>query len=184
MPNIMLDLETLGTSPGCVILSVGAVEFSPNGLGEEFHAVINRRTAMAAGLVEDPETVMWWNGQDEGARETVLRSLTTHSDPIGYALNEFSYWCHGLGDIDKLNVWGNGADFDNPILAHAFKVCGFSPLWNFRNNRCYRTLRTLAPYTKAGKREGVFHNAVDDARYQAQHAVAILTHLGTWGHVG
>lgn len=35
MNNIMLDLEALGTPPGSIVLSIGAVYFGLDGLGKE-----------------------------------------------------------------------------------------------------------------------------------------------------
>ena len=31
--DVMIDIESLGTSPDCVILSIGAVLFDPKGMG-------------------------------------------------------------------------------------------------------------------------------------------------------
>lgn len=46
--DVMVDLETLGTRPGCKILSIGAVEFgvgpdyNEDGLGAEFYVEVQR----------------------------------------------------------------------------------------------------------------------------------------------
>jgi DNA polymerase III epsilon subunit-like protein len=41
MSDVMIDLETLGRRPGCAILSIGAVEFGPAGLGRELYIVLD-----------------------------------------------------------------------------------------------------------------------------------------------
>ena len=40
--DVMVDLETWGTKPGCAIISIGAVSFGPDGLGEEFYTALDR----------------------------------------------------------------------------------------------------------------------------------------------
>jgi inhibitor of KinA sporulation pathway (predicted exonuclease) len=70
-------------------------------------------------------------------------------------------------------VWGNGADFDNPILAAAYRATGISQGWKPYNGRCYRTIKNLAPQVRL-VRTGTHHNALDDARAQAQHLLDIV----------
>jgi len=181
--HISLDLETLGTAPGSTILSVGAVVFSPDGLGPTFHKVISRKTCRAAGLTEDPETAEWWRRQSAEAQAT-LREATSGGEPLGDVLHAFGRWTTWTGSCNKggppgVLVYGNGAAFDNALLAAAARACGFAPLWDHRNDRCYRTLRALRPAIEM-RRTGTFHNALDDAKSQAEHAVRILDDLGGW----
>ena len=42
MNHVMVDIETLGTTNNSVVLSIGAVKFDHQGLGEEFYAEIGR----------------------------------------------------------------------------------------------------------------------------------------------
>ena len=60
--DIMINLETLGTVAGCVILSIGAVAFDreTGELGMEFYEVINQVSCEEAGLHVDQKTVDWW----------------------------------------------------------------------------------------------------------------------------
>lgn len=48
--------------------------------------------------------------------------------------------------------------------------------WEFWNNRCFRTLKGMAPHIKT-ERQGTYHNALDDAKTQALHAIKVLQHL-------
>lgn len=179
MSNVMLDLETLGTSAGCSILSIGAAEFGKDGLKGAFYVVIQRRTCLNAGLVEDPDTLSWWGRQSPEAMKTLIEAGDLiASVPLGHALMQLDFWLGqvaGLEDIERktLKVWGNGADFDLPILAEAYRRAGFSVPWAAYNGRCYRTLKNLMPSIKL-KRGGVHHNALADARSQAEHAVRLL----------
>jgi len=70
-------------------------------------------------------------------------------------------------------LWGNGSTFDNVILSNAYRAIGVKQPWDFWNDRCYRTLKSLYPHVKL-ERSGVAHNALDDAKSQAMHAVRII----------
>ena len=179
MQNVMLDLETLGTKPGCVILSIGAVSFNPNtGLGDTFYVEIYGKSCLEAGLTVDPDTADWWETREPRVKKLLeRRGSAGESTNLGKALSMFQAWFLDKGQ--NVQVWGNGADFDLPILSAAYQKCGFTnPPWQPYNGRCYRTLKNLYPGVKLD-RTGVHHNALDDARSQAEHAMQILrAHVG------
>lgn len=68
MSHVMLDLETLGRGPGCVILSIGAVTFNPFGEGykHEFTCNIEPEISKQLGFTVDPDTVAWWGQAEQG----------------------------------------------------------------------------------------------------------------------
>lgn len=171
MNNVMTDLETLGVAPGCVVLSIGAVKFDGVGVGDKFHVVINRESCKQHGLVEDPSTVKWWDEQSVDAKKTLLEADTS-SILLPQALDAFSSW---FGDA--VFIWGNGAGFDQPILAYAYNAWGKKPPWKFYNERCHRTYKSLAPDIEV-PRVGVYHNAQDDAESQALQAIKVFKRLG------
>lgn len=173
MDNVMLDIETLGTAPGCAVLSIGAVAFDPEAqtLGSEFYRVISAEDCRRHGLKEDQDTLKWWSEQSAEAR-VVLReaySTTTTLRDVLLGFNEY------LSQFDAPCVWGNGSDFDQPILIAAYAAVGVKPAWKFRNNRCYRTLHALLLSDgPLPEREGTHHNALDDARHQARVTLRLL----------
>jgi exodeoxyribonuclease VIII len=175
----MLDIETLGTSPGSVILSIGAVTFGRDGVGTDtFNKVINKKTCLNAGLTVDEDTLEWWMGQSTEARWVLDEAEDKKSMGIAEVLMHFSIWLANVSNNghDQLHVWGNGAAFDNALIAEAARRCGFKPLWNYYHDRCYRTLKNLMPTIKL-IRTGTHHDALDDARTQAEHAVRLLNEL-------
>lgn len=176
MNNIMLDLETLGTKPGCIILSIGAVFFGKDGLGKEFYRVISTPKSEKIGLGTDRDTVEWWNRQSEEARTVI--AAANNSDAVSpiVAAAEFSDFVEAYEDKNLVQVWGNGSDFDQPILAELYYRVGVPLPWKFWNNRCYRTLKYINPSEKL-VRVGTYHNALDDAKSQAEHAVRILNKI-------
>ena len=185
--HVMLDLETLGTRPGSVILSIGAVAFGPKGADPGGLILpVNRRSCFNAGLTEDVETVKWWNEQSGMARQVLKDSLHPEALYISEALEALSTWVEARrlegtnGGLRPLRVWGNGAAFDNALIAEAAVRCGKRPLWSHRDDRCFRTLKAMRPDVRALPFEGTPHNAADDARNQAVHAVRILDAHGGW----
>ena len=164
MSNVMLDLETMGNSARAAIIAIGAVKFDKSGLGSEFYEVVDLQSSVNLGLTMDTSTVLWWMKQGDTARAAFDRK----GMPITIALKAFSDWM----ETDQ-PVWGNGASFDNVILSTAYRLAGMDQPWKFWNDRCYRTLKSLKPGIKM-QRTGTYHNALDDAKSQAEHLMDIL----------
>jgi hypothetical protein len=119
----------------------------------------------------DAETIQWWMQAGRWqARESILLMPEVG---IHEALMGFAEW---YGEDKELPVWGNGATFDNVILATAYKACRLELPWSYKADRCYRTLRSLAPGVLFEK-VGTGHTALDDALAQAWHAQRIVKHL-------
>jgi exodeoxyribonuclease VIII len=171
MNDVMLDLETMGTSNDAAIVAIGAVEFDVVGgtVGEVFYYPIDLGSSVAEGGVIDAATVMWWLRQSDAARKALYDRFTM---PIRQGLDEFAAWMSARGKDVK--VWGNGAAFDNVILAQAYRRMGLPVPWRHWNDRCYRTVKALYPDIQM-QRTGVHHNAGDDAVSQAQHLLQILS---------
>lgn len=170
MNNVMIDLETLGTVAGCSILSIGAVFFDDKYIGKEFYTSIYRASNQEYGLYEDARTLEWWEKQSIDAKKVFSEEKLSLPD----ALTELSKFVLLFGD--SVQVWGNGSDFDNAMLQCAYKAIKQETPWKFWNNRCYRTLKNLRPEIDI-QRIGTHHNALDDAKTQAIHAIAILNSI-------
>jgi hypothetical protein len=151
----MLDLETLGTEPGCQIISIGAVSFN----NVELESSFTRNIKPQEGFTTDPETVMWWFQQPNCNQFDNQQKLFD-------VLIDFANWLPS----DAL-VWGNAASFDNAILRKAYEIMGLKTPWSFRNDRCFRTVKNLFPVEYAYT--GELHNALDDAVNQMQHLLLI-----------
>lgn len=171
MTKVMLDLETMGNGSNAPIVAIGAVEFDEDSgeVGRDFYRRISLESSVALGTVMDPSTVLWWLQQADAARAELTNQQGRVS--IEAALTAFDNWI----DATAL-VWGNGADFDNVILANTYRAAGGQAPWKFYHNRCYRTLKNLMPEVPFA-RAGTAHNALDDAKSQAVHAIALLRKL-------
>lgn len=166
MKNVMVDIETLGSRTGSEILSIGAVYFDHKGVGDRFYTTVD---CTGLGLTQDEDTLKWWSEQSPEAR-TILTEVRA---PAEFAFPAFNAFAEGK------RVWGYGSTFDNVQLRAAFQAAGIKPLWTFRDDCCFRTLRLLgAKFNLPYVRIGTHHNAVDDALTQAVAAVQILDRLG------
>jgi len=157
--RVMVDIETLGTETGSAILSIGAALFDVDGVRETFHRSISLTSCQEAGLSIDAETLQWWLEQDEQAQ-----GVLTGGDDLTRVLSEFGCW-YRSHDVDE--VWANSPSFDCEMLEHAFDIVGIKTPWEFYEERDFRTLKELH-FAADVDQQGVEHDALDDAVYQAQ----------------
>lgn len=170
--SVMIDCETLGTIANSIILSIGAVKFSLNSDyidDDAFYASISIDSNLHAGRQLSESTLLWWLDQSKEA-QAVFREPKQALDT---ALDSLTAW---FGTDDKQTVWSNGADFDLPMLAHAYAGYGWETPWKFWNNRCVRTYRSL-PAAQGMPRLGNDHNALRDAINQAKYVQAIQKNM-------
>lgn len=175
--DVMIDLETLGTRPGCVVLSLGAQAFGPDGLGDKFYEVFKIKQMQEAGLEIDAGTLGWWLKQSDKAREVLVEAsdCPLQAPSLAYRLMDFEGF---LSRQDKeARVWGNGASFDLAIWREVVRRFGRSDPWKYRFERCFRTATGLPHYAgdvRLFERAGVYHNAFDDAKWQARVLMDVL----------
>lgn len=177
--EIMLDLETMDNTPTSAVIAIGAVLLDtdapadaagfPQYVQSRFYTQINLADAVRAGLTMSAGTVMWWLKQSDEARAAFKDNASANS--LHTALLEFKEWVANQGEFDRL--WGNGVDFDNVILANAYRVDNQDRPWAYWQNACYRTLKGLFPDVPF-VRQGVYHNALADAESQGLHLVKLL----------
>lgn len=171
--NIMLDLETMGVNSNAAIISIGAVVFNEESgmLSEEFYRIVDLQSSIENKGVIDASTVIWWLAQSDEARREVCKV----GEALARVLYDFNNWVRALSGegLSKVLIWGNGSDFDNVILQNAYSNSQIqSPL---RYNRCYRTLKSLFPNIKIDESlTGIKHNALNDAKAQAEHCIRLL----------
>jgi len=162
-PAVMVDLETLGKLPTSAFTSIGACLFQPHTdwIGETFHMHVSLENADRHGLTKDASTQLWWMGQDDSARNTLINGQHDAA-PLITALEAFAAFVPHEADI-----WCCGASFDFPILKYAYHVIGMKEPWEFSNEMCLRTLKKLNKGARI-ERAGTHHNALDDAVHQAK----------------
>lgn len=165
----MIDLETLGTTPGCAIVSIGACSFDMEGIKEKFYQAVDI-SRLPSGTI-DAGTVKWWLQQSDAARAVFTDQEAT---TLAIALERFAeFWDRNGG----IFLWGHGAAFDAPILDAACNRAGVRSLAKFWNYRDTRTLYALADVSPA-REAGTHHNALDDAVAQAVAVIESYKALG------
>jgi hypothetical protein len=165
----MIDCETLGTTASAVILSIGAVKFDLNSDAIDdngFYSSATIESNLDLGRRIQEDTLLWWLKQPAAAQQVFHEAKV----PLSDSLIELSDW---IG-ADDCHVWSNGADFDLPMISHAYSQIGVEVPWKFWNSRCFRTYKNL-PGAKDIRVPplGVKHNALSDAYQQAQTIQAI-----------
>lgn len=172
MKNVMVDLETLSTRPNAAIVSIGAVFFDKDeGLGEEFECVLDLDYQVKElGRHIAPGTVKWWLDQTADAKAVFKRPTVG----VYQALDYFAMFLGGPVKSIDVKVWGNGASFDNVILGSLYEDAGVAQPWQFWNDRCFRTLKSEARSIMPPQFKGTAHNALADAKHQAEWAMQIL----------
>lgn len=173
MAHVMIDFETFGSTPDTVVLNVGMVWFDRDSiLAEKLWFFALEEQLKSYKRTVDASTLGWWMKQSDQARgqfnsQEKKYSLKEFADEF-IELSAIACTAHGRG-LDDLKPWGNGANFDISILEHIFKnSLGWETPWKFWNVHCFRTLDHMAGIKAKCKREGTHHNALDDAKYQAQ----------------
>jgi len=165
--EVMLDLETMGIGPNAAIVSIGAVLFDSDGIVKQFSLSNTLASGMEAG-VADAATILWWLTQSEEAKRESLSGASHLVD----SLVAFSQL---LSQYEVTAVWGNGASFDNVILASAYRAAGVLLPWPFYLDRCFRTLKEESP-PLVGFEPGISltpHVALDDAMWQYLYLVEL-----------
>lgn len=168
MTHYMVDLETMGNKPDAPITSIGVVEFDLSGTKRGFYERVDLSSSVHSGGVIDPETVKWWLQQSSDAQLEM-----TKGRHIVSVLQELSSFLTG-----EVIIWGNGAAFDNVILAAHYDRLNIQRPWKFWNDRCFRTIRAMNEDVQAPERTGTHHNALDDAKTQAMHLINICNEKG------
>lgn len=175
--QIMMDMETLGTTPHSVILTIGLMAWYPYDKyrRRDTLLVLPDTTAQEAeGRKVDFRTISWWMKQsDEAKEEAFTTDGRIHPASARSTISDF-FRRHE----DAENVWCRGSDFDGPLLVDFLGSKPF-PYWKIADMRTAIKL--------AGTREKEFnfhpcmkkHTALGDCWRQTielEYAVAVLHH--------
>ncbi|EEQ5615614.1 exonuclease [Escherichia coli] len=175
--HLSVDLETMGTNPDAPINSIGGKFFDPatGEMGPEFSKAIDLETS---GGIIDRKTIKWWAKRSREAQSAIF----TDEISLDVALRLFIEFIEKNSGGRFVQVWGNGANFDNVILRRSYERQGIPCPWIYYNDRDVRTIVELGNAIGFDVRmaipfEGVPHNALDDARHQAKQVSAIWQKL-------
>jgi hypothetical protein len=164
--DIMVDLETLSTSPNAVVLTIAGIRFnfsrdyrsvqSPYNM-DFFYCRVDPDSQPNRHI--DEETVAWWANQEEDVKIEAFSPEDRLS--LEDAMTAFNYWAAG-GD----RYWANGAAFDFPILDTCNAQLGFASPWKYWQALDARTVYKLCPVHYSPKQ--FKHHALYDCLNQIQ----------------
>ena len=162
--DIMIDLETLATSPDAAILTIGAVRFDPFGRERDrpemtkFYAKVDIDSCHDLGLVTSDDTIAWWANQSKEAQEAAFDP--EGRQPIRQVFDDLYKFCWGAK-----RVWSNGASFDVVICETVFRKLNKAIPWKFWEIRDVRTAFDLG--INPQRPPITAHHALEDAWNQA-----------------
>jgi hypothetical protein len=169
-----IDIETLGTNPDTVVLTIGGIKFDPmadDELHSEFYyrLDVDEQIEMGRSIMES--TLEWWEKQDEEVKKEALEP--TGRVPVEQTLKALNKWLVG---VDK--IWCQGPAFDMVILENLYKQIGLHHNWPFWNIRDSRTLFGLMPKDPRKEIDFAAHNALADAIVQSLCIQKVYKSLG------
>lgn len=168
--DVMTDLETLGTTPRAVVISLGAVFFDVNTrtFGPTFEMVLDTGEQIKRGREVNPDTLKWWMQQDAAAKKVFHEK----AKPVAEVLKTFSQW-YLLNNPNRAFVWGNGATFDISILEDLYREYDLECPWGYNKAMDVRTFKRFSRQGAQIKKSGVNHRALDDALSQAAFVMGV-----------
>jgi hypothetical protein len=173
MKHVMVDIETLGTRPGSVILSIGACRFDETGVGDQnFYRPIDVLESLMLGLKVDEPTIGFWRLQPAAAR-----AVLTPGRPLQETMSALTTY---ILDVPDSIVWAKGPDFDMVFVDAVYRALKSKAPWRYSAARDVRTILALAPDASSHPKylPVVKHHALQDAIYQAGQVIAAAEKLG------
>lgn len=166
--SIILDLETLDTSPTSIITEIGVIAFNRSDFSErsimELHPSLFHQ--LAAGRTASADTIGF-----HAKKGTLPDNVNTHNTPA-----KIVAWLAEFFETQTPHrVWIQGPDFDRPILENFCNQFGAALPWDFWRTRDTRTLWDIAfPGIKHDPRP---HHALADCRATLADLQKSLQHL-------
>lgn len=172
--HVMIDIETLATTPDAVVMSVGAVKFDPKASRPPTNKTlwrpdIDEQTARDRHVSES--TLEWWSRQPTHIQDDAF----SEHDRITVKdfMKELNRYCVGA---DK--IWCQGPQFDLLILENFYTQWGHHFGWQFWQVMDCRTLFQLMPTDPRKAIQQDLHSADADAYFQALGVQQCYKHFG------
>lgn len=185
---ISVDVETTGKIPSSsTLLSIGAVAIVNGRLShDEYYATIQKSKDLW-----DTDTWEWWNSEDQ---KNELNDLMAYREKFGLhphlVADSFCSWITNLKKYGSVSLLGDPASFDSGFIwEFLYKNSQYGQKsidqaigrMRMMDIRSMRSLCFNVPYSKANRdlmeknpKYGITHNALDDARCQADDFIRML----------
>lgn len=159
----MIDIETLGTGPKSIIVSIGLQKFNHNGLVDSpLFLPLEIDEQIRLGCDGTQGTLLWWMapGMEKAREKNFCSERLRLPDAYGQMIRY-------LSSVEVF--WANGPQFDYVILEYLMRMMGAPAPWKYNSLRDMRTLREEAgmPYDWVPTGwAGTAHDPVDDCLFQ------------------
>jgi inhibitor of KinA sporulation pathway (predicted exonuclease) len=186
----VVDIETLDTAITAVIASIGCVVvnvFTGEVVAEFYERCELMHQSTTQGRTKSESTKHWWVEQitafPAAFRELYDKGL--ERDSLYDVLPRFNDFLTQAFNGERVQLMGNGPEFDNAKLEHAMYQFDIKPAWDHGANQSLRTAvwmgRMLAgidsKYTLELDEGETKHHALHDARHEAKYLCAIFQAL-------
>ncbi len=172
--DIMVDLETLGTTTDSTVFQIAAAEFDIT--TGQIHSTFNMCCDISKGPVTaSGSTIKWWLNTNKELMAKLLSEGTVSEQEM---FERFYQWMK-VDDMSETFFWGNGILFDNNFVRDKMKQFGMQYPIFYRNDRDVRTILELAAMKRGVSEKELrkefeienmeAHNAMDDVRYQVNY---------------
>lgn len=163
MADIMVDIETLATTPNSVVITIGAIRFDPFAddresfegdtiLMDTFYRRIDPESFNWPSAHIDDNTLAWWAKQSPEVQFEAFTDDDRH--PIQEVMRDFHRWCGGYN-----TMWANGPAFDIVILEEVCKQLHRGYPWQYWQVKDTRTVYGLVEHERPNPR---LHHAAWD----------------------
>ena len=174
--HLMIDLETLDTSPTAVVTSVALVVFNPfsDAVTEQFSFQLDVQEQLDTGGTVSASTLQFWMSQMQVSNVSPADVVPTIETSLFEREEQLLEWLGDHGEFD--GVWAQGINFDLPVLKSLFpnvELCDYNKVRDSRTliNECKRF------GFEAPGRVGKHHDPVDDCITQIRRVQAAYTFL-------
>ena len=164
--HAMVDIETLGTKPNSVVLTVGGCKFNPFTMDEPFDFFLMKLDVdqqIEQGRFVDDKTLEWWGKQAPEIQEEAF-GLDNRVEVVEFC-KAFNKWLVGV-DIK----WAQGPRFDYGILESLYDSFDHHINWAYWQEADSRTIFNLMPGDPRKDAQGNqtgHHDALADSIVQA-----------------
>lgn len=170
--HFMLDIETLGRTPGSVILSIAAVQFNirTGDIINRFKENLNIEESIDDGFTIEKETVDFWSRQNPVIYASVSSGNVLSNKEVIVKLREM------IVPVKPFYIWANSPSFDLSILEKYYEVYDIAVPWKYNNEMDVRTLSNLNPSIRRNLRAKCdnLHDPLDDCYLQIKTLKEIL----------
>lgn len=161
--DIMLDIETFGTTYNSAVVQVAMIYFNreTGQLGNHLVVNLDINDSIENGFELTKETIEWWEQQPKEIFESLSENPFKLKEGLKLIKDFFQFgsiiWCHST--------------FDVPLLGNVYMRMGEKLPWGYKNVRDIRTLCELSNIDLSlydWEKEKT-HNALSDVKFQVKY---------------